>query len=132
MTQPALRRPPRRGGWLLIEVVTAVALLSLIIAGLTLTQRTTGTSNAIQLARQHCIAAGEAQLERLSACGRPLEANQIEDLWPGVQTHLAVAEGQGAWKGLKLVTVQMKTQAQGLPVRVELSRYYDRSVEVQP
>ena len=83
MMKPAIPRPPRRGGWLLIEVVTAVALLALIIAGLTLTQRTTGTANAIQLARQHCIAAGEAQLEHLSACGRRLEANQIEDLWPG-------------------------------------------------
>jgi len=117
---------------MVIELVTALALLALIVGGLTVTQRAAGLANAVQLERQHCVAAAQAQLERLSAGGKPLPAAQVEDLWPGVRTRLSAAEGQGEWKGLTLVTVEAQGQTRGRPVRVELSRYYDRAPEVQP
>ncbi len=117
---------------MLVDLVTALALLALIVGGLTLTRRATGLANALQLERQHCLAAAQAQLERLSAGGKPLSAEQVEGLWRGVRTRLSAAEGQGDWKGLTLVTVEALSQARGRAVRVELSRYYDRAPEVQP
>lgn len=117
---------------MLIEVVVSITLLGMILGGLSLTQRATRGHNAIQLARQHCIAAGEAQLDRLAACGLAMDPAQVESLWPGVRTQLAVAEGQGTWQGLKLVTVQATTRVQSRTVSEALSRYYDRPLEVQP
>jgi len=123
---------PRRGGWMLVEVVVAFAILAIVLGGLVLTQRATQACNGVQLAREHCVAAGEAQLDRLEACGKAMDAAQIEDLWPGVRTRFSVSQGQGQWKGLKLVTVRVEGRAQGVPVSVELSRYYDRPLEAQP
>ena len=123
---------PNRGGWMLVEIVVSVAILGMVLGGLGLAQSTTRTYNAIQLARQHCTAAGEAQLDRLAAHGKALEAARVEGLWPGVQTQVVVADGAGEWKGLKLVTVRATAHVQGRPVSVELARYYDRALEVQP
>ena len=117
---------------MLVEILVSVAILGMVLGGLGLAQSTTRTYNAIQLARQHCVAACEAQLDRLAAHGKALEAAQVEGLWSGVQTQIVVADGAGPWQGLKLVTVRATTRAWGRPVSVELARYYDRALEVQP
>jgi hypothetical protein len=123
---------PRRGGWLLTETIVAFALLGMILGGLALTQRATRACNGVQLVRENCIAAAGAQLDRLEACGKAMDAPQIEGHWPGVRARVSVTDGVGQWKGLKLVTVQAEGSSQGVPVSVELARYYDRPLEAQP
>jgi Tfp pilus assembly protein PilV len=122
----------RRGGWLLTEVLVSVGLLAMLLLGFNLMQRAAGKLNAIEVTRQRCIAAGQAQLESLQATGRPVAAKDFERLWPGLRADLSTAPGQGQWQGLTRVSVVASGKAQSHDVKVELARYYNRKVEVTP
>jgi type II secretory pathway pseudopilin PulG len=114
------------------ESLVALTILTLLLGGMAVAQDAARKSNAFQWARQRCLAAAQAQLDALSAQGRPAPQEEIGRLWPGVRTGLSAADGQGQWQGLTLVTVTARGQADGREVKVEMARYYNRPVGVQP
>ena len=113
----------RRGGWILAEMIASVVIASAIIAVLATGQSNAAATNKLLLARQQCIAAAEAQLDALTATGRPLDAAANKQLWPAVKVELRRQAGQGAWSGLTLVTAVATAPAGEVKAKVELSRY---------
>jgi type II secretory pathway pseudopilin PulG len=113
----------RRRGWALVEAIIALGLLSMVATILALTQSDAGRFNAVQLARQRCIAAAQAQLDSISAGGRELPPGEVARLWPGLKTGVSRSPGQGQWQGLTLVRVQADGVARDRPVSVVLARY---------
>ena len=123
---------PRRGGWLLAEMLTSIILLTMLLGGLAFSQATARKFNAVQLTRQRCLAAGEAQLDSLAARGRRVAAEDVARLWPGIVCDLKFAPGQGVWQGLTQATVTARGRVEGREYTVQLARYFDRPLETQP
>lgn len=121
-----------RGGWIMAEMVLSITLLVMLLAGLLLTQEATRKSNAFQLTRQRCIVAAQAQIDSLSATGRPMAPADSARLWPGIHTALAWSDGQGQWQGLRRLTVQASGKVEGNVINVELSRYLEPSAGDRP
>ena len=111
------------GGWLMIEMMVALAILGILAVGLAQTQYHLGRFNAVQLARMRCIAAAQAQLDSISATGQPIADNELARLWPGVRTVVDESPGQGDWTGLTMVKVTASGSAKGPEVKLELARY---------
>lgn len=115
------RRNP--GGFLLVELIVAIALLGLILAGLGLTVAGLGRFNRYEWARQQCLAAAQAQLDSLAATGEPLGVEDIERLWPDVTLTTDRLAGEGQWDGLELVQVAATMSTHPRPADVRLARY---------
>lgn len=113
----------RNSGFLMTEVIVALTLLSLILAGLGLTVIGIGRFNRYQWARQQCIAAAQAQLDSLTVTGQPLSDEDIEHLWPDVTVTTDRSPGQQQWQGLELVQVSATTGTHPRPAVVHLARY---------
>jgi type II secretory pathway pseudopilin PulG len=60
------------GGFLLTEIIVAMALLGLIISALAVSLRGFGSLNRYQLVTQQCISAAQAQLDSMTATGKPI------------------------------------------------------------
>ena len=112
-----------RGGWAITETMLSLTLLGMLIGGLVLTQRAVGEVNAVQLLRQQCIAAGQAQLDSIAATGEAIAANEFNRLWPGIRCSVAKSPGKGDWAGLTLVEVVTTTEREGWDVEISLARY---------
>ena len=120
---PVLRRPPLRGGWVLAEAVVSVVLLGLLIGSFTVLQSSAAALNEVQVARQRCILAAQAQLDSLTATGREIEPSEVARCWPGVRTEVRREAGAGDWQGLTLASVTATARAGGRSVQVEFARY---------
>ena len=112
-----------RGGWVFADTIIGLVLLVILLGGWTMTQSALGTFNQYQLARRHCLQAAEAQMDSLTATGRPIEQDQLQRLWPGVTVTIDRTAGQGDWAGLTLLKVSAGASSAGKPVKVELCRY---------
>ena len=123
----------RRGGWIFVEMVIALVVLGILIGGLAVTQYSIRQFNAIQLLRQRCIAAGQAQLESLAATGATIPAAEIGRLWPGVDVRVEQSPGEGPatarsavtsdWAGLTLAKVTVVGKWRDREVKIQLARY---------
>jgi type II secretory pathway pseudopilin PulG len=113
----------RSSGWILVEAVVAIGILVTILGGFSMAMQAFQRINSYHLARQQCLAAAEAQLDSLTAVGRPVPAEEIERLWPDVRTAVQQKPGEGDWEGLNLVKVTAKTERINKTITVSLSRY---------
>lgn len=110
-------------GYLLIDAVVALFIFSLIIMGWMTLSKTTSRFNGIQMVRQRCIAAGQAQLDSYSAIGKSISKEKVSQLWPGIQTEITSFPGQGDWTGLTLVKVTSQGMYEEKQIQVTLARY---------
>ena len=117
------KRHRRRDGWMVIECVIALTVLTILLGGLWASQNQTARFNALQLLRQRCIAAGQAHLESIATTGEAIAPARCERLWPGVNATVARSPGEGDWVGLTLVKVTTRGRAKDKEVKVELARY---------
>jgi type II secretory pathway pseudopilin PulG len=117
------QRRIRDRGFILAELITATALLGLIIVGLAVSMRGFSLVNDCQWARQRCTAAAQAQLDSLTATGRLIEPPELERLWPGVSISVDRTPGEAPWNGLELVRATASAQAGSRKVTVRLTRY---------
>jgi len=117
----------RCGGFLLAEVITATALLGLIVVGLMVSMNGFALVNDSQWARQRCTAAAQAQLDSLAATGKPIEPSACRRLWPGVEISMTRSPGAGPWAGLELIEVTATAQAGPRRITVRLARYLGQS-----
>ena len=114
------------GGFLLIEILTASAILGIILVSLALSLDGFAKFNRYQMVRQRCIAAAQAQLDSLTVTGRPIPDEDVRRLWPKLSVTIEKSEGTGQWEGMKLVEVTTSGRSFYKQVKVKLSRYISR------
>ena len=113
----------RNSGFLLTEMVVSAMILGLITAALALSLYTFSRFNHYQLITQHCIAAAEAQLDSITATGKPIPDEDFERLWPKLTISVERSAGTGQWEGMNLAKVTAIGQSYRKKVKIQLSRY---------
>ena len=106
-------------------MVVSIGILALLFLVLTSSMDIAKRFNKLQLVKQQCLAAGQAQLDSIAATGKPIGQENFERLWPKVQVVIDEKPGSGEWEGLKLVSVITKARSlnKSRDVKIELSRY---------
>jgi len=112
-----------RPGFLTVEVITATAILGIIIVGLTASMSAFSSFNEYQWTRQRCIAAAQAQLDSITATGRTVQPKELARLWGALEVSVSREPGAAQWEGLELIRVTAAGQAGPRRVTVHLSRY---------
>ncbi|MBN2591705.1 MAG: type II secretion system protein [Sedimentisphaerales bacterium] len=110
-------------GVFLVELIVSLTVLGILLACLGISLYGFAKFNLYQLVRQQCIAAGQAQLDSITATGHQVSQDDIKRLWPKIDVTIEQSEGTGQWAGLKLVRAKSKGMSFSTPVNVELSRY---------
>jgi type II secretory pathway pseudopilin PulG len=122
------QRKNKADGFLITELIVGIALLGLILAGLGLTASGLTRFNRYQWARQQCLAAAQAQLDSLTATGRPLDDPNVARLWPEVTLTTDRTPGEGQWAGLELLKVTATANTRPRQTAVQLARYVRSSL----
>lgn len=112
----------RASGALLTETLVTVFLVGLMIGTFAVAMTACGRWNSYLMARERCIAAGQAQLDALASGGEALSEEEVGRLWPFVRVSIEQEPGEGDWTGLTRVSVTAAT-VQGKSQHVRLSRY---------
>lgn len=111
-------------------MTTAMTLLVIIIGGLAVSIHAFRTAARINLAREQCMSASQAQMDSMIITGKPLDTGDIERLWPGVDVQVNLSQGNDQWQGMQLISVTAKDD----DIRfadVTLSRYLALKQEKQ-
>jgi hypothetical protein len=116
----------RCGGFLLAELITGIALLGVILVGLMVSMNGFSMINDCQWARQRCTAAAQAQLESIATTGKPIEPQELQRLWPGVEVSVERSPGVALWDGFEQIQVMATTYAGPRKMTVRLARYVGR------
>ncbi|MFC1766240.1 hypothetical protein ACFL6U_29715 [Planctomycetota bacterium] len=116
----------KQPAFMLTELIVAISVLTGLVIALALTLDGFKRFNHYQWTRQRCLAAAQAQLDGFSVGQQPLDANTIEQLWPGISTTVEMAAGTADWQGLTLVTAQAQAPSYQRQVQVRLARYIKR------
>jgi type II secretory pathway pseudopilin PulG len=116
----------RNNGWVVTEVVVSIGILALLFLVLASSIIIARKFNKLQLVRQQCIAAGEAQLDSIGATGEAISKEDFERLWPGMKFDIIQSAGLGQWEGMRLVKVTTvgRSVNRTKDAKVELCRYY--------
>ena len=117
------RKKQKYGGFLLTEIIVAIALLGLIISSLAVSLRGFARFNRYQLVTQRCIAAAQAQLDSITATGKPIAGEDSQRLWPGLTITVNESPGADQWRGLTLAQATAAGKAYSKEVKVSLRRY---------
>ena len=107
----------------MVEIIAALAVLGMVVAGLALSLRTFAKLNRCQWMRQHCIAAAQAQLDSIAVTGEAIRDEDFKRLWPDLSVSIKESAGTGQWEGMKLVKVAARGNSFDKEVKVKLSRY---------
>jgi type II secretory pathway pseudopilin PulG len=110
-------------GFLMTEIIVALSLLGLLLAGLALSLSGLARFNRYQLVRQQCIAAAEAQLDSIAATGKPVADDEFKRLWPKVTVSVKRSPGTGKWQDMELIAVATNGISYHKEVKIKLSRY---------
>jgi len=113
----------RHAGFLLTEIMVSLTVLGILLAGLALSLHGFAKFNRYQLVRQHCIAAAQAQLDSITATGKPIPDEDFKRLWPKLNVSIEDSAGIGQWKGMRLVKVTTSGNSFDKKVEIELCRY---------
>ncbi|OHB68775.1 MAG: hypothetical protein A2Y77_11300 [Planctomycetes bacterium RBG_13_62_9] len=113
----------RHKGFFLAELLVSIAMLGLLIGGLAVSMNGFSAFNECQWARQRCTAAAQAQLDSITATGRPVEPQELSRLWLDVTVSVERTAADTPWHGLDLVRVVATAQAGPRKVTVRLARY---------
>ena len=116
-----LTHKKRQRGFFLIELATALAILATLLTAFALGLHGFAACNRYHLARQHCIAAAQAQLDSLALRNTPLPDHQIDQLWPQVQ----LTTTTGPWQDLQLIQVTARRPLKSKTITITMSRYVE-------
>ena len=120
------RKKRRSGGFLMTEMIVAFTVMAMLISGLALSMNGLAKFNRYQLVRQQCIAAAQAELDSLTATGKPIEDEDVRRIWPQISVSIEKSDGDDQWKGMELVNVTASGKSFRKEVKIELSRYISR------
>jgi type II secretory pathway pseudopilin PulG len=110
-------------GFLLTEIIVSIAVLGILILAFTLSLNGFARFNRVQLVRQQCTAAAQAQLDSIAATGKPIPDEDLKRLWPKLSVSIKQSNGTGQWQGLNLLEVEASGMGFSQPVKIRLSRY---------
>lgn len=110
-------------GFLLTEIIVAMGMLGLLLAGLALSLHGFARFNRYQLVRQRCIAAAQAQLDSIAATGEPIGDENFKRLWPKLSVSVKRSPGTGQWQAMERVEVTASGKSFRKDVKIRLSRY---------
>ncbi len=113
-------------GFLLTELIVALSVLGMLLAGLAMSLHGFAKFNRYQLTRQHCIAAAQAELDSIAATGRPIRDEDFSRLWPRLSVSVKETPGTGQWQGMTLVEVTASAKSYRKDVEIQLARYIQR------
>jgi type II secretory pathway pseudopilin PulG len=111
------------GGFLWTEAAVAMIVMGVILVSFALLLDGFRRFNNYQLVRQRCIAAAGAQLDSITAAGKPIRDEDIERLWPKLSVSIKKSPGTGRWQEMTLVEVTACGKSFHNEVKVRLSRY---------
>jgi hypothetical protein len=114
----------KHSGFLLTELITALAVLVVILSCMALALKVFRKVNQYQLARQRCVSAAQAQLDCIAVTGEPISEKDFKRLWPKMNVEIEQSDGIERWQGLKLIKVKATTKADNKRVSVELAGYF--------
>jgi len=115
------------GGFLFVEITVSLTVIAMLLAGVAFSLNGIAKFNHYQLVRQQCIAAAQAELDSLTATGKPISDEDFSRIWPGLNVSIEKSAGQGQWKGTQLVTVVTSGKYLRKIVTIELSRYISQN-----
>ena len=118
-----LKKKKKYNGFLLIEFTVAIFVLGALIIAFALSLNGYARFNRVQLVRQQCTAAAQAQLDSIATTGNPIPDEYFQRLWPKLGFSIKQSDGTGQWQGLNLVEVEANGMSFSQPVKVKLSRY---------
>lgn len=118
-----MRRENRHNGYLLTELMVAMAVLVVILACMAMSLKTFKKINQYQLTRQRCIAAAQAQLDCIAVTGQPISDGDFKRLWPKMNIEIVQTAGKEQWQGLELIKVKATAGTDNKDVSVELARF---------
>ena len=110
-------------------MIVSTMVLGLITAALALALYTFSRLNHYHLITQHCIAAAQAQLDSITATGKPIPDEDFQRLWPKLNISVESTPGTAQWEGMNLAKVIASGKSYRTKVKVQLSRYIQ---DIQP
>jgi hypothetical protein len=113
----------QNSGFFITEIGVASAILAILLVGLALALHGFAKFNRYQLVRQQCIAAVQAELDSISATGKPIPEDNFKRLWPKLSINIRKSAGNGQWQGMTLIEVTASGKSYSKDVTVRLSRY---------
>jgi len=116
-------RNAKHRGFLLTELIVAMSVVGMLLAGLLFSLNGFAKFNRYQLVRQQCIAAAQAQLDSIAVTGRPIPDEDSSRLWPGLSVAIKQTPGEGQWDGTRRVEVTASGKVARKEVSIRLSRY---------
>ena len=117
------RKKRRSGGFIFAEIAVGLTVMAMLLAGVAFSLNGIAKFNHYQLVRQKCIAAAQAELDSLTATGKPIEDEDFKRIWPQLSVSIEQSTGQGQWQGTRLVKVTTSGRYLRKQVIIELSRY---------
>ena len=120
------RKKIRYGGFLMTEIIVALTVMAMLLAGLAFSMNGMAKFNRYQLVRQQCIAAAQGQIDSLTATGKPIEDEDFHRIWPELSVSIEKSAGEGQWQAAQLVEVTASGKSFRKEVKIELSRYISR------
>lgn len=121
------RKKRRSGGFIFAEIAVSLTVMAMLLAGVALSMNSIAKFNHYQSVRQKCIAAAQAELDSLTATGKPIEDEDFNRIWPQLIVSIEKTAGQGQWQGAQLVKVTTNGKYLRKQVIIELSRYISRN-----
>ena len=123
-----LLRKSRYGGFLLVEMTVGLTVLAMLLAGVAFSMNGMAKFNRYQLVRQQCIAAAQAQLDSLTATGKPIPNEDFRRIWPQISVSIEKSDGDDQWQGMELVNVTASGKSFRKEVEIRLARYIPKDV----
>jgi hypothetical protein len=121
-----------RKGFISIEIVVAIALMLTFIGVIASLGHSFGRLNRNSWQRHTCTVAAQAQLDAVEVLGRPIPEETFRELWPKIESTVEISDGQGQWKGLERVDVQVLSVVREKTVNLTFTRYMEKDRKVLP
>ena len=122
------RKKIRYGGFFMTEIIVAFTIMAMLLAGLALSLNGLAKFNRYQLVRQQCIAGAQAQLDSITATGKPIQDEDFHRIWPRLSVSVKKSAGTDQWQAMELVEVTATGKSFRKQVEIQLSRYVSRNV----
>ncbi len=124
------KRKQKSLAFLLVEATVALGILAVMLGVFASLMSSGFRANKQVYARQKCILAALAQLDSLSVTGKPLNADQVEQLWPGVTISVSIESGAGTYAGYNCHKAVARITEAGKEHSSSQMRYIPASAEM--
>jgi len=122
------RKKMRYGGFLITEIIVALTIMAMLLSGMALSLNGLVKFNRYQLIRQQCIAAAQAQIDSITATGKPIQDEDFRRIWPQLSVTVKKSAGTDQWQAMELVEVTATGRNFRKEVKIQLCRYVSKSV----